>query len=267
VMNFQGSKESEKSAEENRQKAAELVDGALVTPEGVPGGTSPQVAGAVAAVGGSVSSGKMENVAGGVSAHDGTRLRPLLDSSKACSGGFASRLNCLSAKGIALPPAAKRSDFIPMLEKNSRLPIDQLMGKGNAASIINAIAGSALGDEGRAQVQAAVAQTEGQLRRDSASSTYASSGGGGGSNAGSDPMASVGQALGELMEGMNKKPEEGAAGSKSEQYSKNAVPYRSGIEEDRSISLFDRVSRRYLATRERLATLKFSSAENRALTR
>jgi hypothetical protein len=268
IMNFMGAKDSEKSAEENRKKAAELVDGALVTPEGVPGGTSPTVAGALAAVGGSVGSGNMESVAGGVSAHDGTRLRPLLDSSKVCSGGFASQLNCISAKGVPLPPAAKRGDFIPMLERSSRLPIDKLMGQGNAASIINSIAGEALGEQGKAQVQAAIAQAEGQARG-VPSSTYASSGGGGGSSSESDPMASVGQALGDLMEGMNKKPEEGAAGSRAEQFSKTggAGPYRSGIEEDRSISLFDRVSRRYLAARERLATLKFSSAENRALTR
>jgi hypothetical protein len=271
VMSFQGAKNSEKTAEENRKNAAQLVDDSLAQSDGSAGSTSPAIAAAIASVaGGKTSTGSAQGLSGGVSTQDGTTLRPLIEPTKNCSGGFLSQLNCVAAKGVALPPPVRRSDFGPALEKLSGLPIDKLMSKGSTASIINAVAGQTLGESGKSQVAATVAQAEAHLQGDRGT-MYASAGtGGGGSGGEGDSMSDIGKALGDLMEGANgKKAEEGPAGPKSENFAKNGLPgvSRAGIEEDRTISLFDRVSRRYVATRDRLATMKYSSAENRALSR
>jgi hypothetical protein len=271
VMSFQGAKTSENTARQNRRNAAQLVDDALAQSDGNAGSTTPAVAGAVANVPkGSGSTGSAQGLSGAGGTQDGATLRPLIEPTKNCSGSFSSQLNCVAAKGVALPPAARRSDFAATLEKLGGLPIDKLMSKGGTASIINAVAGQTLGESGKSQVAATVAQAESQLQANYGAAYASSRGGGGGSGGEDDSGPDIGKAIGDLLEGVNgKKAEEGPDGPKSEDFTKTGAVAvsRTGIEEDRTVSLFDRVSRRYVATRDRLATMTYSSAENRALSR
>ncbi len=273
VMNHMGAQDSKETAEENRKLAAEVVDTALAPLPGFLGSAAPAVARAPSLSGGGQTGfGGGTSVPGGVNANDGGNLRPLLSSAGSCTGGFANRLNCASARGVQLPPAARMPGFIPALEKASGLPIDQLMSRGDPGSIMGAVTGGALGGETGSAVQAAMAQASQNLRDSRgqpSAATYAGGGGGGGSAASDDGMGDLTKAFGNLMEGMTKKPEDAdtARGHEEEFGDRKIASNGRPIEEDRSISLFDRISRRYRASQERMAAYRFTSATNRALSR
>ncbi|NDD93046.1 hypothetical protein EBZ37_13310, partial [bacterium] len=127
-----------------------------------------------------------------------------------------------------------------------------------------------LGEEKRGMVAAAIAKAEQDLRAGShvAPATY-SGGGAGGNSSSADPMAGLGDALAALTQGLNGKSKDGAPlGPKSEQFGSHAAANSIvGTEQDRSMSLFTRVSRRYAASRDRIFSLQYASPQNRALTR
>jgi len=267
VMSFMGAGSSEKTAKENRAAAGQLVGQSLILAPGVAGSGAPAIAAAAVASAPGSGPGTAGSVRDGSSATGSNGLKPLL-SSGSCSGGFSSQVSCLAAKGVALPPTVTNPEFIPTLEKMAKMPIDQLMSGGSTGSILgNAVAG-AFGQEARANIQATVAKVEEEVRAATSSSgaTYASGGGGGGDGAGAepDPLAQLGNLLG----GLNQKPgEEPQNFNTTQVFRKPAEAYGAGIEQDPRVSLFDRVSRRYLATRDRVATLRYASPENRALAR
>ncbi|NDD90872.1 hypothetical protein EBZ37_02140 [bacterium] len=270
AMNFMGAEDSKKTAKDNRDQAKQLVDDTLsiVPKDPLPGGIQgPSISGGTIALGPSTTTPTAYAATSAGDLPSGSAV--VSNSGSGKCDGFANSLNCAVAQGNKLPAMARSGDFISTLEKFSGLPIDKLMAKNNTAGIINAVAGKAIGDKGQSAVSAAVAKAEEQLRAPgTAGATYAGGGGGGGDAPSHDPMAGLGDALASLADGGNKKEDDADNGARSEEFgARTAFSSITGTEQDRSMSIFTRVSRRYAASRDRLMSLRYASPQNRALSR
>ena len=270
AVNFMGAEDSKKTAKDNRDQAKQLVDDTLsIVPKDTPPGgiQGPSISGGTIALGPSTTTPTAYAATSAGDLPSGSAVVSHSGSGK-CDG-FANSMNCAVAQGNKFPAIARSGDFISTLEKFSGLPIDKLMAKNNTAGIINAVAGKAIGDKGQSAVSAAVAKAEEQLRAPgTAGATYSGGGGGGGDAPSHDPMAGLGDALASLADGGNKKEDDADNGARSEEFgAQTAFSSITGTEQDRSMSIFTRVSRRYAASRDRLMSLRYASPQNRALSR
>jgi len=269
IMNYIGHQNSKKTADENRKLAKDLKDESNATLSGTsPSAFSP---GSIGTVGNSMNgnsstpgSASTVTQSGITSGKDKTAS--LKQGSRECSGsGFQAELQCAKASGVPLPPGFGSNSMNRALEKLSGLPLDKLMAKGDPSSIIGAVAGGALGPGKTAAVQAALSKAEQDLRAgmNVPSSAYSSGGGGGG---GGDHGPDIGNALGSLMDSLQNKKEEESDKSRNEAFAKKEYD-SDGLEEDRTISIFDRISKRYRASTNRVANRGYTLPQNQVLTR
>jgi len=253
-MSSKGAKSSEETAKQNREAAAKLISQALNPaiasaamgkPASIPSGTTS----------GSSASG-FSNLAGGglSSSSSGSNQIKGQDMNSCSRMGFSAQVNCAINAGLKLPPGVNHPAFAQALETASRIPIDQLMGHEDPKSIIGAGVGAALNPSQKAQLADILSKAERELGTGPslAAATYSTGGGsGGGGSGGSD--STLNNALGNLMDGL-KHGEGGETGPSNQEVSfqgEGATGANSastlGDEENRTLSIFVRVSRRYQA--------------------
>ena len=249
-MSFEGAKNSEKNANQNRDAAASLVskiNSSLST------GSASVSAGTGAAPG----SGQIAMGKGGASKL--AKSTGISAKSSPCDQpGFNATVSCaLAQPGNNLPSFVATPEFRGTLEKLSGMSADRIAGLDNPGAMIQAGMGRVLTPQGQDKLASILAETRAGVAQGLPSSSYASAGrGGSGSGGGDEGMPD----LNALMEKLMPKTEEQAAapGTQEIQFDRTQdLSTQAGDEENRRISIFDRVSTRYQISRNRLTTRQY----------
>jgi len=257
VMNGVGAQNSKKSAQKNYELAAQITENPTPTMPLAP--PPPSTRGNPSGISSNVSEGASPGSTSTVADRPlnkdpSSQAKTALETMNGCTGGFSEKLHCAKAAGISIPAVALESHFIPALEALSGRPIDELMSNENPQSLIGNIVGNHLGENYSAAVQDALQQLEsGLLSRPDSSSVLASAYSGSKSTdaQSQDSLNAQDSLLGN---------------SKTDDFRKPASAIETdGIETDRSISLFERISRRYRISQNRLAHRGYTSPQNKIL--
>ncbi|MFN7685021.1 MAG: hypothetical protein ACK5QT_06375 [Oligoflexia bacterium] len=257
-MSFDGEKASKKSRDSNIEAARKLV-GPLDPQVTQAGGPWVGLSGAPGSIGGAFSGG-------GVSALDrGASKRVSGDDSPSSEGGCdlssaQGTLSCaLAQTDSGLAPWVGSEEFKNTLEKLSGRPLDEVLSKESPEAIMSAALGNALNPRGQEKFAELVSDTRSRMLAElgEQSSVYAASGKGGAKKQGADfsyiPFQANEASLGT-------QPDEARFGG-----ARALASSKPGDEENPAISLFVRVSSRYVMNREKVSALEWSTLHNRLL--
>ena len=249
-MSFEGAKNSEKTANQNRDAASSLVSK-------INSSLSTGQASVTAGTGAAPGSGQIAMGKGGASSV--AKSTGISAKSSPCDQpGFNATVSCaLAQPGNNLPSFVATPEFRNTLEKLSGISADRIAGLDNPGAMIQAGMGRVLTSQGQEKLGSILAETRAGVAQGLPSSSYASAGrGGSGSGGGDGGMPD----LNALMDKLMPKTEEQAAAPTTQEIqfdSTRDLSTQAGDEENRRISIFARVSTRYQISRNRLTTRQY----------
>lgn len=261
TMSFMGKKDSEDAAKKAEENARSVIESDLKAISSA-GGT---LAGGSGVSGGAGSAGSA--AAAAKDAGNGADPSQIAQNKGACGGtGFDATVNCaLAQPNNGLPGFIRTPEFRNALEKMSGISADRLTSLKDPGSIMGASMGRVLSAEGQDKLASIMGDVRSMAAAELQTGAYAG-GGGGAKSGGGDGMPDVNALMDKFMPKEGEKAANGKVGMVNFNRGK-LVATKAGDEENRGISIFDRITRRYQLslTQDRVSQLPYQSPENRSL--